>query len=314
VNVVLAPPVSDTGADKDAVDACAPPVETSAGARGATPVAVAPPVLRTVMVRLKAWPRLSEGGKPSEVTERAAGVCTSIEPDDTGAADTVDPELASLPETPAESWSVPAPAPFSWNVQLKIAVEPPGMSARDGALDVDAEALPAAAMAGGPGAGNTASASASPEFRTVRVATKSCRESMAAGAVKESMCSVAGTWTVAPALAGGGEGIAAPLFASTPTAVAEIETVPWPDPDSTNPHWNVVEAPPARDTGAGAVAVEAAAEPPATIAGAVGETPDAVAWPVFRTNIVTTKDCLLLRTAGAENDSIESAAWTCTMT
>src|SRR5207248_695398 len=120
------------------VDACAPPVTVSAGASGMTPVAVAPPALRTVTETAKPCPRVTLAGTEMEVICSAAGACTAMVFEEICAAEHGDNEFASCPAAPARSCSVPGAAPFSWNVQANVALEPPAMST----AEADASAAP----------------------------------------------------------------------------------------------------------------------------------------------------------------------------
>src|SRR5688572_26618033 len=108
------------------VPALASPVTLTEGGNGegSTPEAVAPPALVTTICAVNDWPRVSVAGRLKEVTDRLDGVCTSAVPVVAVPVDTVRLLTASVPEALAENCSVPAPVPFSTNVQLKVVLAP----------------------------------------------------------------------------------------------------------------------------------------------------------------------------------------------
>ena len=115
VKVWVAPAAIDTGASEVDVLAAAPPVAVREGGAGAglTPVAVACPALRTVMLSENPVPRVRVVGNDSDTTVSCAGVSTVSVAELTIGALTGAPLTESVPLAPVESWSVPAPAPFS---------------------------------------------------------------------------------------------------------------------------------------------------------------------------------------------------------
>jgi hypothetical protein len=113
VNVALAPPATVAATGEPTTVACAPPVAVNEGGSGSTLFAAAPPVLEAVSVALKLCPRLNRAGMVKEEIDSDGGAWTGSRFDAAVAATTVAPELASPPEAPVESWSVPGAVPAS---------------------------------------------------------------------------------------------------------------------------------------------------------------------------------------------------------
>ena len=235
VKVAVAPPAMAAGVSGVEVVAFAPPVPETLGGlgEGSTPLAVACPSLRTVMLAVKVCPRERVPGVMAKaVMLSAAACCTLAVLELCPAAVTAAPELPSVPAAPVVSRSVPAPVPVSVYVQVKVPVPPPGMSCGASVVLVAASAPAVAASVGGLGTGSTARAVAWPELVTTRTALKVEPRLTFAGRVNEVTESEAGVSTVAAAEPAVGAVTVCPVLASVPVAPVERVMVPVPVPSS----------------------------------------------------------------------------------
>src|SRR5438874_12761464 len=99
---------------------------------GITLSAVEPPVLRTVTMALKFWPRDSRAGTCTDSIISAGGVTTTIRFEEVGGEVTCTPVALLVPFTERVKLIEPAAAPFSVYCQARLAVAPAASEAIDG--------------------------------------------------------------------------------------------------------------------------------------------------------------------------------------
>src|SRR3954466_670595 len=179
-------------------------------------------------------------------------------------------------------------------------------------------APPVAARTGG--SGRTEAAPLPPVLATMSDAVKVCPRLKRDGRVKDCAERTGGLTTLRRFEVAAGAVSGSPEFASEPTAPAETCNAPGPVPFSTYVQVNVCDDPPAMETAACPVGLDADAWPVASTAGieGLGSTFVAVAPPVLAMTSVTAKDWPRsmdpIAAAGARTSEVtESTAGFCTV-
>src|SRR5713226_881363 len=243
-NDALAPPAMSTAAGAAPTDAAAP-VDPVAPSEGVTACAVAPPVLRTSAVAVKAWPRSMVDGAVSEITDRCAGSRTCTADDEL--ALTGWPLFWSVPLALASSRSAPAEVPFSVSCQEKVAFAPG--SRLTGGFDPETVAAAPPERTVAPSAGVTLTAVVPPPLCTTSTALNVWPRLSACGTVNDDTVKDEGGFTATTAEPDATR--ATPLLASEPDAVTAMLAVPVAVPLLVAVQENVAEVPPAMSVAGG---------------------------------------------------------------